>query len=53
MQMLLPSDDAAIYGSTVRVTDWYKRNLRIFANINRVTTFPGDRVPLIIGAGHL
>jgi Family of unknown function (DUF5694) len=53
MEMFLPSDDAAIYGSTDRVTNWYKRNFRIFANINRVTTFPGDRVLLIIGAGHL
>lgn len=53
MEMLLPSDDAAIYGSTDLVTNWYKRNFRIFTNINRITTFPGDRVRLLTGAGHL
>lgn len=31
---------------------WYNRNLRIFANIVRVTE-PGDRLLLVIGAGHV
>ncbi len=31
---------------------WYNRNLRIFANIVRVTE-PGDRLLLLIGAGHV
>ena len=31
---------------------WYNRNLRIFANIRRITQ-PGDRVLVVIGAGHL
>lgn len=36
------------------ITDWwYSRNLRIFANIQRLTASPDDRVLVIIGAGHL
>jgi hypothetical protein len=34
------------------VTAWYSRNLRIFANLQRITG-PGDRLLLIIGAGHV
>lgn len=32
---------------------WYDRNLRIFANIRRITEVPGDRVLVIYGYGHL
>lgn len=32
---------------------WYNRNLRIFANIQRITESPGDRILVLIGAGHL
>lgn len=35
------------------VADWYKRNIRIFANLNRIATEPEDRIILIIGAGHV
>lgn len=34
-------------------TGWYNRNLRIFANITRITDGPDDRLLVIIGAGHL
>lgn len=34
------------------ITAWYSRNLRIFANIQRITA-SGDRILLIIGAGHV
>lgn len=34
-------------------TGWYNRNLRIFANLQRITQADGDRLLLIIGAGHL
>lgn len=34
------------------VSVWYERNLRIFANLAAVTR-PGDRVLLVIGAGHV
>jgi len=53
MQMLLPNDNPAIYARADLVTNWYKRNLRIMINLNRITEFPRDRVLLIIGAGHL
>jgi hypothetical protein len=53
MTMLLPTDSIGIYGETDLVTNWYKRNLRIMTNLNRVAQFPGDRVILLIGAGHV
>jgi hypothetical protein len=53
MEMLLPTGSIAIYEQTDLVTNWYKRNLRMFTNINRITEFPGDRILLIVGAGHL
>ena len=53
MQMLLPNDDPAIYARVDLVANWYKRNLRIFANLSRITDFGNDRIFLIIGSGHL
>lgn len=35
------------------ITAWYSRNLRIFANLQRMTDAANDRILLIIGAGHL
>jgi hypothetical protein len=32
---------------------WFNRNLRIFRNIQRVSTNPEDRVLVIYGAGHM
>ncbi|MGH2351530.1 MAG: DUF5694 domain-containing protein [Chloroflexota bacterium] len=34
-------------------TAWFNRNLRIFANLQRITESPDERLLLIIGAGHL
>ena len=34
-------------------TAWYNRNLRIFANIQRITSGPEERIVVLIGAGHL
>lgn len=34
------------------VSSWYNRNLKIFENVRRVTQ-PGERVLLLIGAGHV
>jgi len=34
-------------------TQWYTRNLRIFSNLQHLTTSASDRILLIIGAGHL
>ncbi len=53
MAMLLPNTDPAIYENADLVSNWYKRNLRIFANINRISEPGKDRVLVIIGAGHL
>ena len=53
LRQLMPDDNAAIYESADRITNWYKRELRIFANLNRITEFPNDRILLIIGSGHL
>ena len=53
LNLLLPGDSVGIYANTDEVTNWYKRNLRIFTNINRITDFPNDRILLVIGAGHL
>ena len=35
------------------VTHWYNRNLRIFANLQRITESSQDRILLIIGSGHV
>jgi len=51
--LLLPADGNAPYRRTDLLTNWYKRNLRIFTNINRMTKFPSDRILLVIGSGHL
>jgi len=49
----MTNDNAAIYEQSDYLANWYKRNLRMFANLNRITEFPGDRVLLIVGSGHL
>jgi hypothetical protein len=35
------------------ITAWYNRNLRIFANLQRITETPEERILLIIGGGHV
>jgi hypothetical protein len=52
IENLTPGAGPALYQNTDLATNWYKRNLRIFTNIMEVTE-PGDRLLLIIGAGHL
>ncbi len=34
------------------VGDWYKRNLKIFTNITRITESNEDRILVLIGSGH-
>jgi hypothetical protein len=55
LTMLLPNrENTAIYERADRVANWYKRNLRMFSNLNRIAEFNGqDRILLIVGAGHL
>ncbi len=52
IENLTPGSGPALYQNTDLATNWYKRNLRIFTNIIEITE-PGDRLLLIIGAGHL
>ena len=35
------------------VSDWFRRNMRIYTNIARLVESPNDRVLVIYGAGHL
>ncbi len=35
------------------VQGWYGRNLRIFVNLTRIASSPGDRVLVVYGAGHI
>jgi hypothetical protein len=41
---MMPGESIAIYQGTDLLTNWYKRNLRIFTNIIRITEFPSDRI---------
>lgn len=40
-------------GADALATYWYNRNLRIFRNIQRITTSPNDRILVLFGAGHI
>lgn len=35
------------------VSDWFRRNMRIFANIVRLADSPNERVLVVYGSGHL
>jgi hypothetical protein len=35
------------------VADWFRRNMRIYSNINQLVDSPNERVLVIYGAGHL
>ncbi|MCS6625433.1 DUF5694 domain-containing protein [Roseibacterium beibuensis] len=53
MGLLAPdSSTTALYERVDRLTFWYQRNHRMMANLVRVSE-PGDRVLLVVGAGHL
>lgn len=39
-------------GADALAMHWYSRNLRIYRNIQDITTGPDDRILVIIGAGH-
>jgi hypothetical protein len=40
------------YAGADLVSDWYKRNLRIYRNLMALNLKPEDRVLIIYGAGH-
>jgi len=35
------------------VSDWFRRNMRIYTSVTRLADSPNDRVLVIFGAGHL
>jgi len=37
---------------TTLVTDWYARNLHLFANLGHLIRKPNERVLILYGAGH-
>jgi hypothetical protein len=41
------------YPGPDRITAWFNRNLRIFANLQRITERPDERLFLVIGGGHV
>ena len=45
--------DSENYPGVDSKTTWYNRNLKIFANLQRLKEKPGERILLIIGAGHV
>ena len=54
MAMFEPDRETpAIYERADRLTNWYKRNFRMWANVVRKTERPADRVFLLVGSGHL
>ncbi|MEX1131922.1 MAG: DUF5694 domain-containing protein [Flavobacteriales bacterium] len=40
-------------GADVHALHWYSRNLRIYRNIQDITTSPDDRILVVFGAGHM
>ncbi len=40
-------------GADIHAIHWYSRNLRIFRNIQDITTAPDDRILVVFGAGHM
>jgi hypothetical protein len=43
----------AMYARTDFLTNWYKRNLRMFTNLNREVEHGKDRILVLVGAGHI
>lgn len=41
------------YPGAQLVAAWYERNIKMYANITRITTQPNDRIFVIVGSGHL
>ena len=40
-------------GADINAIHWYDRNLRIYRNIQDITTGPEDRILVLFGAGHM
>lgn len=53
VEFFAPVVDADDYAGADMVAEWYRRNLRIFANLTRIVDAEDDRVLLIFGQGHI
>ena len=47
------NEENEYFGADFETGRWFNRNLRIFRNIQRVPTQPGDRILVIFGSGHM
>ncbi len=47
------TDENEYFGVDFTTGWWFNRNLRIFRNIQKISTKPGDRILVIFGAGHM
>jgi hypothetical protein len=52
MRQLLPPEGSGMYTRADLLANWYKRNIRIAANINREVRHGTDRVLVLYGNGH-
>jgi len=52
MQVLTFGEDGDYAGPDL-LAAWYTRNIRIYSNIVKLITSPGDRILVIYGSGHL
>lgn len=53
VDLMLPMVVGDDYAGPGVVADWYERNLKIFANLLRITESPGDRLFVVYGQGHI
>jgi hypothetical protein len=53
IEFFAPVADGDDYAGADMVASWYKRNLRIFANLTRIVDSEKDRVFVIFGQGHI
>ena len=51
-QLLSRIGKDSLYPGADIASDWYKRNIRIYANILRIIESPNERVLVLIGGGH-
>ena len=45
--------EPGVWAGADLLADWYRRNVRIYANVLRLVDSPGERVLVLYGSGHL
>lgn len=53
VEFFVPIATDTNYAGADMVSTWYQRNIRIFANITRITDSADDRIFVVYGAGHV